>query len=239
LNLQPIFAPQFLKDAILGEGKLVLMSGTLFPSDVKELVGDTDFAFLDLPSPIPMKNRTVHYRPISDKVNYETPPKVIAEAIKKVAGEHPGENMLVHLTYSDSKAVSAELGDFPVLTNTKENKAKKLKKFKEKGGVFLAAGCAEGLDLKDETCRVLYVPRLLRPNLGSPVVQKRRALEDGREWYDLQTLKSTLQQLGRAVRNETDYAHLEIGDPAFAALILRYIKKLPKSVTDAIKWTRD
>jgi Rad3-related DNA helicase len=211
------------------------MSGTLFEPDIKELVPGEDYGYASFESPIPLERRPVLYRPIADAVNYQTPPAEIAAAIEKVVQTYPEQNMLVNLSYSDTRSVG-DLLRVPHITHTKGTKSAVLRAFKQNGGVLLAAGCAVGIDLPDDLCRVIYIPRLLKPNLGDPAVKKRKALAGGQEWYDFQVIKTAVQALGRGARHEKDFCLGIIGDPAFSRLILKYYDKLPISITEAIQW---
>jgi len=236
LNVQPIVPPYTISRRILGEGKLVLMSGTMFDVDVRDLLGnDIQYGYLDVPSPIPKKNRPIYYRPFPFKLNYETDPRLIAEGIQKIRDLHPGENTIIHAPYSLSKKLQPHMD--AVWFNDKDNKNEVLDKFKTSGGTFLAAGCAEGLDLKGDLCRINIVPKLMFPNIRDKVVEKRMAKEDGELWYALTTLKTTIQQLGRSTRGEKDSSIGYILDPNFARLFVKYREHLPKYFTESVIWT--
>lgn len=237
LNIKPIAPPKFIRDAVLGSGKIILMSGTLFDTDVHDLIGDEPFMSLELKSPIPAERRQIYYRPMSTPVNKDTPPQAITAAIESILTQHAGENAIVHVPYSMSEKLK-ESFTRPVLTNTKSTKSDVLAEFKSTGGVFLASGCAEGIDLKGDMCRVNIVPKILYPNLGDPLVIKRKALPDGDKWYALQALRTTIQQFGRSTRGITDFSVGYILDPTFARLVERHLKDLPQSFLEAIVWIR-
>ena len=196
----PITPPRFLCDALLSADKIVLMSGTLFDTDIKTLLGDRPYESIDLPSPIPVENRPVFYRPVPFKMNYQTEPGMIVDAIENVLKSYPGKNAIIHVPYNMSKRLQPHFKR-KVLTNTSQTKDETLKKFKKYGGVWLASGCAEGLDLKGDLARVNIIPKLAFPDLNDPVVKKRKALEDGEQWYGLETLKTLVQQVGRTTRS--------------------------------------
>jgi Rad3-related DNA helicase len=235
LNLQPILPPKHFRDAVLGQGKVILMSGTLFEPDIKELVPGEPYVRLSLKSPIPAARRPLLYRPISAEVNYKTPPETIAAAVDKIVEAYPEQNLLVHLSYGDARAI-AELVRSVCITHEKGTKASALAAFKQTGGVILASGCSVGLDLPDDQCRVIYIPRLLKPNLGDPAVKKRKALPGGQEWYDWTVLKGLIQSVGRGCRGPTDYCVSIIGDPALSRLALKYFDQLPEDFMASIQW---
>lgn len=236
LNVKPLRPPAFIVDAFLRCDKLILMSGTMLKHDIDDLLRDRTYQFIDLPSPIPKENRPVYCRPVPFRMNYQTDPRLIAEAIECIIAQNYGLNTIIHTTYSMSPKLRPHMRT-PVIFNTAIDKVSRVEEFKQKGGVFLAAGCAEGLDLKDALCRINVVPKLSYPDLNDPVVGKRRALEDGELWYALESLKNVIQQTGRSTRNEADWSRTYVLDPMFPRLIGKYGKYLPRSFTESIVWT--
>jgi Rad3-related DNA helicase len=236
LQVRPIRPPREVVRRLLDCGKLILLSGTLLPTDIEDLAAERHSLSVDLPSPIPKERRPILYRPAQFPVNHATDPALIARAIEGVVRDFPGRNAIVHVSYSLSAKLVPHLR-IPVIHNTPETKTDALERFKRLGGVFLAAGCAEGLDLKDDLCRLNIIPRLSYPDLKDPVVQKRKALHGGDEWYALETLKVAVQQTGRSTRHENDESTTVVLDPNFSRIVNRYKKKLPQSFVEAIRWT--
>lgn len=236
LTVRPVRPPARLVRSLLDCDKLVLISGTLFPTDIEDLAGDLTTRFVDLPSPIPAAQRPIFYRPVPFPMNVNTDPALVAAAIEKLLDTLPRQNTLIHVTYSMSKRLIRHFKR-PVIANTAESKNAALARFRRDGGVWLAAGCAEGLDLRDDECRLNIIPRLSYPDLGDPVVQKRRALPNGNAWYDLETLKIAIQQAGRSTRHEKDRSTTIIMDPRFSRLVSMHRAKLPQSFLDALVWT--
>lgn len=235
LNIRPISPPKFLVDAVCNTDNLILMSGTLFPHDVLALSGGDRVAWLDVPSPIPIKNRPILRRPTPFKMNANTDPVDIAVAIRQVIAEFPNRNTIIHVSYSLSKKLAPHVSP-KVIVNTAETKDACLERFKKEGGIWLASGCAEGLDLKDDLCRLNIIPKLLFPDLTDPAVKKRRGLPDGETWYDLETIKTTIQQVGRSTRHEKDHSITVVMDPNFSRLVARQKASIPQSFYEAIEW---
>ena len=209
------------------------MSGTVFPTDIRDLLGDVPYKLLDLPSPVPKERRPVFVRPVKYAMNRYTDPEQIVRSIEEVLDLHPGENAIIHVTYS----LSEQLRKFfkhPILFNDKNNKEAVLEEFKKSGGVFLAAGCAEGIDLKGNLCRVNIIPKMPYPNLGDPMVAKRKTLEDGEDWYTSCIMKTLIQQVGRSTRSETDWSASYILDPNFQRKFNECKDKLPQSFTESV-----
>lgn len=237
LNIRPTTPPLFVTQKLLKTRRLILMSGTLFNTDVTDLVGDVPYEMLDMPSPIPVANRTVHYRPLPFPMNRNTEGYQIVQQIEEEIAKWPRCNTVVHLTYSMVKKLAPQFR-IPVIHNTKEDKDDMLDLFKRRGGVFVAAGCAEGVDLPGDLCRLNIIPKLPFPDLSDPVVAKRKATEGGDAWYDLQTMKTLIQQCGRSTRGETDYSSIVIMDPNFPRLFSKTRRFLPKSFVESIKWSK-
>jgi Rad3-related DNA helicase len=237
LSLQTVTAPKWACQSITGKGKIILLSATVFDSDVKELVGHDNYLTLDLTSPIAKESRPVYFRPLPISLDYTANPdmEVVAAQITKIVNKHPNLNTIVHVSYD------WQLKLLPYMPNntiwhTKENKQEMLDKFKAEGGIFLAAGCAEGIDLKDDLCRVTIIPKLLFPNISDRFVTKRMASLGGWKWYAEQTIKTVCQQVGRSTRSETDWSYTYVLDPRFSNLVNRNRKTIPKSFLESIVW---
>lgn len=236
LNIRPISPPQQTTRRIIGARRLVLMSGTLFSQDIQDLVGDIPYKLLDAPSPIPVDRRLIYYDPMPFPLNKDTPgDRIVHEiesTIKKYGG---GYNTLVHVAYSLSKKIVPQFR-MPVLANVQADKDAVLEQFKRQGGVFIAAGCAEGVDLPGDLCRLNVIPKLPFPDMSDPTVSKRKAAAGGEEWFAMQTFKTLIQQCGRSTRGADDWSVTIIRDPNFPRLYRRFSQYLPNSFKEAIRW---
>ncbi len=232
LNIKPIFPPRFLMDRIIGGKKVILMSGTLFDYDIKAIAGDQFVNKIEQNSPIPRKNRQVIWKPAPFPINYQTDPRKLAEYILKFVD--PKLNTLVHITYSLSKKLAPF---FPSGThiNSNEDKEEVIEQFKLKGGLFLASGCSEGLDFRGDVCKLNIIPKLQFPDLKDPGVQKRKALQDGDEWYSLQTMLTLIQAAGRSTRAPDDFSTCLVLDPNFGRIFERFKSKLPKYFVESVQ----
>lgn len=236
LTVEPISPPRYIANQLLSCSKLILLSATLLPSDVEEILGHRDFRFLDLPSPIPKDNRAIRYVPAPHSMNAKTDPEAVAKEITKIVEKHPGENIIIHATYSLAERISKHLS-FPHIRNTSENKEQTIEQYKSEGGIFLASGCSEGVDLPGNTCRVNIIPMLFRLNPTDPVVRKRLGKPGGRTWYDNEILRALIQQAGRSTRGVDDWSVTYVLDPALPRLLTSPGLKVPKSLLECIKWS--
>jgi Rad3-related DNA helicase len=167
-------------------------------------------------------------------VNKDTPIEKIAASVDTQMKTLPGP-IMVHTTYSKAPGLSEAL-DTPSFFNDRLSKESSIQRFKTEGGAFVAAGCAEGLDLPGDLCRLNIIPKLNYPDLSDPAVKRRRGEADGETWYMLETLKQTIQQSGRSTRHEADWSNTVVMDPQFSRYVNKCYKHLPKYFTDAIRW---
>lgn len=231
--MRPIEPPPELMDRLLQADKIILMSATLFKSDVEKLAAGRRFMYLDLASPIPKERRQVIYKPM-ESANSRTDPATVAAWIQEQLSLYKG-NAIIHVTYG--WAAKLRPFNFYTVANFKpEDKPKAIEKFRAEGGVFLAAGCAEGLDLPYDQCRVNLIPIMYKENIGDEVVKKRLLKPEGRRDYDIETIRTVIQQTGRSTRSEDDQSTTVIGDSAFFVLMQRYKDVVPKSYREAVKW---
>jgi Rad3-related DNA helicase len=213
--------------------KTILLSATLLKDDLERFSFGKRWLLHEEPNPIPVANRQIEIKPIPGHMNSKTPVQNIAAWVQGLMAEEPGKNTVVHTTY----ALSRQLGAFfpGAIVNTPENKIQKIAEFKEKGGLFIASGCAEGVDFPYDECRLNLIPILYRENIGDTGVQKRLAQSGGRKKYDLTTIRTTIQQAGRSTRAPDDTSRIVVGDPGFRRLMAQYGKDLNKDFKESVK----
>ncbi len=239
LHVRPLMPPRALVERVLGQGRIVLLSATLSRLDAELLAPGEEVAYYDAASPIPVAQRPVYYRPMSGVTNSRTDVDHIAKHVADILADNPG-NALIHATYAMNTRLCAALNKIGVkaFANSADTKPACIERFKSKGGVFVAAGCAEGLDLPDDQCRVNIIPILPRPSPVEPAVQKWLALPGGRRRYDLETMRTVQQQVGRSTRHVRDRSRTFICDNGFPRVYGAVAEDLPKSFKDAIHWTK-
>jgi Rad3-related DNA helicase len=236
-NIRPVIPYVKLIKQFLDADKVILLSATLFKQDLELLAAGRPYLYLDSRSPIPVANRRIRYAPIKGAMNKDTPPVLVVEHVLSLLSRHPGENAVIHASYAQALKWGPLLRRVipGLITHTSEDKEYKLETFKKRGGVFLASGCAEGIDLPGDLCRVNIIPSLLK----DPAVKKRMAMEGGRSWYELEALKTLVQQAGRSTRGVSDRSVIYICDPQFPRYFVKNKDSLPISFTEAIAWTKE
>lgn len=223
IRIDVVDYPLGIVDRLFGGAKVVLMSGTLTKYETEKLANGKKWAWISRPYLSPPEQRPVYVRGL-DREDRRDIAKVCNEIrrIYKESGEQP---MLVHVTYGEMDEYREHLmraGVDTITTNGSTNKAEGEARFRRHGGIWLAAGCAEGIDLADGACRSIIIPRLHFPNKGEIYVQKRLGRPDGEKWYAIKALETTIQQLGRGNRHSEDYCNGYVLDPYFPSLWEQY-----------------
>lgn len=237
LRVMPVKTPRVFLDKLLGNNGL-LMSATLVPHDIEEIMGNRPYDFLDVGTPIPASRRQVYWQPSKcgfsyDKIN----PQIIAEDIKRIYNESGKEPTMVHATYGMAEKLRQYIFGSDVIFHTKEEKPEALAKFKKEGGLLIACGMSEGVSLDHDLCRQQIIIQLSFPNLSDLYVKKRRALADGETWYAAETYKIFAQQLGRSTRAVDDWSKTIILDSRFKYVYRSWCEMnlVPKYIRASVK----
>lgn len=215
LILTPVRVPHSLLRAVTDSRKVIAVSGTMTRYDLELIAAGRSYSHIQTQYLTPKENRPVYFNPVDP--DFRKDPETLAKKIDEIYSANPVPT-LVHATYGQQKELAELLGKHRPLVNSTTNKAEVKRKFMDRGGIWIAAGVSEGLDLPYESCQQMILPSLLYPDRGDLFVQKRVGLGDGAYWYDLRTMQNTVQRLGRGVRAADDYCVSHILDPSFARL---------------------
>lgn len=232
LIIKPLYLPTKVINKLFGNSKLILLSGTLFPEDITDLIGRKKYISYQAPSPIPVENRKVIYEPIESDLSYPVNYDEAAKELIHLLEKYPQRPAVVHVTYNDMSELSWRIPN--TLVHDKHNKKEALKKLEKTKGVLLAAGMTTGIDLKDDMCRLNIIFKASFPSTQDTWVKKRMAKTNGDVWRVQQVLKSTVQAAGRSTRSPNDASTVVIADRRIMALIARHWDLLPSYFTDAL-----
>ena len=232
LTLQPKKVPKSIANRFRGEEKTILMSGTLLPHQIREMVGGRKYKFLEFENPIPAKNRKIVVSAAASVVNKDTPPEAYVEQIQKIAARRPvTERGIIHATYSLAENMKPLLDSEVYLSHEKHDKGAALTRFLRGDGRFLlASGLSEGIDLKGDIARINIICKLQFPYLGDPYVKYRMNpanCKDGPLWYLSEALTHLMQAAGRTTRGADDYSITYLLDPGIYRVVEK-IKTLTK-----------
>jgi Rad3-related DNA helicase len=220
LIVDAVECPQYLLAQVLRADRVILMSGTLTQDETAMLAHGRKFAWISRPYLAPPEQRPVYIDALAREDRSNIP--MLANKVRKIYEANGRCPTLVHVSYGDAPEYIKELRDLRPITNTKTTKLLAENTLRTQGGLWIAAGCAEGIDLADDACRVVIIPSLLFPNKGDLHVQKHLGLPGGQRWYCLKTLENTIQRLGRGLRHSKDHCKSYILDPAFPTLWQKY-----------------
>jgi Rad3-related DNA helicase len=215
LILTPVRVPHSLIKAVTDARKVVAVSGTMTRYDAEQIAAGRSLTYIQRDYLTPKENRPVFFDPVPEELRKD--PQTLADKILKIYSANPVPT-LVHCTYGQQAELAQLLGNLRPLVNNTRNKAEVKQKFLRYGGIWLAAGVAEGLDLPYEACQQMIVPTMLFPDRTDLFVQKRAGLHDGNYWYALRTYQNLVQRLGRGVRAIDDKCTSFVLDPSFARL---------------------
>ena len=232
LTLQPKRVPKTVASRFRGQEKTILMSGTLLPHQIREMVGSKHYKFLEFGNPIPAQSRKIVVSSAAATVNKDTPPEDYVKQIHKIAARRPvTERGIIHATYSLAENMKPLLDSEVYLSHEKHDKGAALARFLRGDGRFLlASGLSEGIDLKGDIARINIICKLQFPYLGDPYVKYRMNpvnCKDGALWYLSEALTHLMQAAGRTTRGADDYSITYLLDPGIYRVVEK-IKALTK-----------
>ena len=230
LIIEPLTVNRKILNRVLGK-ETILLSATVPKVWVERLLGTKKYHYQEFDSPISTNQRLVHVE--KRGFTSQTSPSLIAAWIKHQRSKHGDPNTLVHCTYELGAALHKLLpGSHYHEKATKKNTEQA---FRSRGGIWLAAGSSEGLDLPGDTARLNLIPVLPFANLGSPLIQGIIKRYPGE--YELETLITFIQQSGRTTRGVDDYSTTVTGDYRLKNLIEKCRDSVPVWFLEALKWS--
>lgn len=244
---KPTWVSKYAKGVLWRHTSKVLgMSATILDAQqVCRNIGLSDtWTYLSLPSPFPVENRPVIYRPCANMTNKTLNvalPK-IAKGIEDIMNEHPDERILCHtVSYKVRNYLMDNLPKGRLVTHSTADRTIVLEAFKKSEAplVLLSPSMERGVDLPDDQCRVVIIAKIPWPDMGDPQISRRLySSKDGRRWYAHKTVSTIVQASGRAMRSATDYCCTYILDEQFTRLLYESRQLFPKWYIEAIKGSK-
>lgn len=237
LHVKPLDIPDHHLDRFKRSPINVLVSATVTQREI-DLFKQGDVDVIQVGTPIPDGNVVIHSKPMGASVKTIQDPDLVAQWVKD---QDCGKNVLVHVSYRLAAQLQPRLRKLigkRLITHGKDARSKEqaLKRFKQIGGMLLASGMDEGIDLPGDLCHQILIPHIQRADIGSLYVRKRLALPGGREWYAEESIANTVQRIGRGTRTADDTLDVRIGDPSLASLRLRHPDSWPEHVKKWLKF---
>lgn len=200
------------------------------------------YASVLVPSTFPLERRPIYLYPIAEmskkKLPQSAPP--ITAAINKIISTRPGRILIHTVSYDLNKYIADRLtAARPVFTYASSAaKQRAIDGYlSDPDAILLAPSLDRGIDLPQEYCRHIIIPKIPFPNIGDKQIAQRMYARNGRVWYAVKTIRTLVQMTGRGFRSEDDSCASYILDKNFLTNIWRQSKHLlPEWWKEALVW---
>ncbi|HEY3067229.1 MAG TPA: helicase C-terminal domain-containing protein [Methylomirabilota bacterium] len=181
------------------------------------------------PSPFPLEQRPLVYRPVGrlSKTSLPALEPALFDEVAAILSAHPAEKGLIHAaSYASAQRLLRHLAErFPtearriILAESSSAKPRALDQHREspRATVLLSPSLREGVDLPDDFLRFQIVTKMPYPDLGDPWTAARRARDP--RWYAMETAKALVQAYGRACRHADDSGVTYVLDAHFERFV--------------------
>lgn len=244
VTFKPVRVGEFARPYLWDHGqKFLLMSATIISAE--QMAQDLDleedeWASVTIGSTFDPERRPIYVEPIAE-MTYRTRetawPKMVAR-ITEIIEAHPDDKILIHsVSYKFTEFIIENVADRSRIISYRSAREREaaLKKFrKSKNGVVVAASFDRGVDLPQDECRVVIIPKIPYPNLSDRQISRRLHSRGGQGWYSMQTVRTLVQMCGRAMRSEDDWCEIYLLDRMFNKIQKKNRRMLPKWWRDAL-----
>jgi Rad3-related DNA helicase len=236
--------------------KILLLSGTITESDIKEFQSiapgiDLNYKYFSVPSTFPVKNRPIILSPAYAfghpiTLNYNSTDAQVAAVnkhiIKIVRLSEPWDNKgIIHTTsYARAKAIVNDLtragfGAYIYFPRFGRDLSKTITKFKlsTKGGILVSPSITTGFDFPGDLCVWQIIVKIPYPNVADNLVKARMELDP--LYLARQAAKTLMQTSGRGNRLATDKCTTWVVDNGIQNII-RYKQLFSKWFLEALKY---
>ncbi len=218
----------------------VLLSAYLGPAAVvAETLGfeTDDVRVFATPSPFPLEQRPIVYRPVGALSRASLPalePALFAEIVSILVA-HGRDKGLIHVaSYAIARRLMADVARRAplearrlIFVESSEAKATALERHRASAAptVLVSPSLREGVDLPDDFLRFQIITKMPYPDLGDPWTAARRARDP--RWYAVETAKALVQAYGRSCRHADDHGATYVLDGQFERFLQHNRPLLP------------
>ena len=246
IEFKPVWVTEKSKEVLFDHAnRHIIMSGTIPSSEeLARKVGlkTHEFEFHRLPYEFPVENRPIIVNPVASMsakyIDISLP--IIIDAIDQIINKNIDKKILIHtVNYKIAEALKrTSKHSRHMFTHNSRDRLKVLSQFKKASApaILVSPSFDKAVDLPDKECELIIVAKLPYPYLGSKVMQARIKSENGRRYYNHETMMSLIQMFGRGVRSETDVCPTIILDSGAVQFIktCRTQKLIPQGINEAI-----
>jgi Rad3-related DNA helicase len=242
ITFRPIDVSPFADRYLFRLGKhVLLMSATVInPELFAQMLGipSDQLVTITAPCPFPKENRPILVFPVghmnADSIDNSLPK--VARAVQEILKEHSNVKGIIHChSYKIVSFLRKNIKDKRLLFHGTDDRDEVLKKHiaSKTPTVLVSPSMSEGVDLKGDLARFQVILKVPYPSLGDKIVRKRMHKWDW--WYPMQTVKTVVQAVGRAVRSADDHAVTYILDSDWLRFESKHSNLLPRGFQDCIR----
>lgn len=221
--------------------KIVLMSATIGEKDIDQLgLGGRRVCYIDCKSPIHPGVRPILIHSVTsvNRNNMEDAASKLAEYIQNVAAHHEGEKGVIHATYQMANLLRKHLTGTRYMFHDRDTKKEQYRAFREsspiQGGVLVASGMYEGIDLPADLGRWQVISKIPWMSLADPATRHISTVDP--DLYLWETIKTVVQAAGRICRTPDDFGVTYIPDKSVYRLLIDGKHLIPEYFLDALKF---
>ena len=247
VEFKPVWVTEKSREVLFDHAdRHIIMSGTIpSPTELarKVGIGTSEFEFHRLPYDFPIENRPIIIEPtaVMNAKSIDVNLPVIKDKIDSIIEKNLDKKILIHtVNYKIAQYLQNKSRWRKILfTHDSRNRLSVLNQFKKADApaVLVSPSFDKAVDLPDKECELTIVAKLPYPFLGSKVMQKRIQGNEGRRYYNHETLDTLIQMAGRGVRSKTDICPTIILDSGATQFIktCRTQKLIPQGIDKAIR----
>lgn len=193
-------------------------------------------------STFPPDRRPIYLYPIAEMSKKKLSDSIapVAEAVNKICSTRSGRILIHTVSYDLNSALRQRLHvTRPVYSyGSSAGKQAAIDGYlSHPDAILLAPSLDRGIDLAQDDCRHIIIPKIPFPNIGDKQISSRMYSKGGRLWYSVKTVRTLVQMTGRGFRSEDDYCEAYILDKSFLTQIWRQSKHLlPIWWREALRW---
>jgi len=237
-TFKPIDVSKYAEDYILKYADYVIfMSATILSHEGFSITLGLPFEktiIIKEETPFLPENRPVIYSPAGSMSyrNIDNTLPVMSKMVNSILDHHSDEKGIIHThSIKIAKFINSNLESkhkSRVLIAYGENRNEVLKKHlsSKTPTVLLSPSMSEGVDLKGNLSSFQVICKIPFPFLGDKVVKKK--MSKWKWWYNVETMRTIVQSIGRSIRSESDKAVTYILDEDWKRLMSNSKKMLPK-----------
>lgn len=237
-KVEAIWGKKYLRELWDKYDKVVFLSGTMLDKMFfMNIMGcePEESLYIELDSPFKIENRKI-IAVCKEHMSFDRKREAflnVVEDLKQIIQKHSGQKGIIHTSnYELARWIQEEIQDPRLLFHDNTNKDYVLNRhvLSKDSTILVSPAMINGVDLKDDLSRFQIILKVPFPNLSNVKVKER--MESNPKWYSWKTMCDIIQQYGRSIRSEQDYAVTYIMDANFLRLIQKV--RLPEYIKQAI-----